>query len=235
MFAKLGPLVSQVAGSIGGTTFQRGNGGTVIRSKPLPKPRTSRASSTARQRAKTLLDLWRTFSPTERSDWDIFAGTVSWTNRFGDPVAGSGYKAFLRCNMASYTNPAGNGAKAIQLTPPPSTDAVLPAAPLFVYDLATDKLQLQSSDGTTNAKTVLALLAGPPTSGGRSSWHRPVKYLDSIGPLKPLPYDLTTAYTAVFGRLPNKLVREQAFLRVQAYNELYMWPGLDVILPLTYV
>lgn len=234
MIAKLGPLVSQVAGSIGGTTFQRGPDGLIIRSKPIPKPATSPAKVSARQRAKSLMEQWRLLDPADRADWDTFAGTVSWFNRFGDPVTGTGYRAFLRCNMASYASVAGLQQKPVQLSYPLATNSALPGLPEFVYELSTDKVGLTSSDAKVDSDTVLALFASAPVPGGRSSWHGSWRYLISFAPDKSLPSTFESEYVAAFGRLPDPTVREAAFLRIVAYNYKYNWPGITAVLPLTY-
>lgn len=235
MIAKLGPLVRQVAGSIGGTTFQRGPDGLIIRSKPIPKPAPSPAKVSARQRAKSLMEQWRLLDPADRADWDTFAGTVSWVNRFGDPVTGTGYRAFLRCNMASYASAAGIDQKVVQTTYPLLTSSALPGLPEFSYDLGSDLLYLNSPDGKVASDTKLAVFASAPTTAGRSTWHGSWRYLITLAPEKSLPSGLTPKYTAAFGRIPSKTEREMAFLRLVAYNSDYNWPGLATIVPMVYL
>lgn len=234
MLIKLGPLASEVAGSAGGLTLQRSPFGTVGRSKPLPIRRQNRYTADSRQRLASLTQAWRLLSPTDRADWDTFAGTVSWFNRFGDPVTGSGYRAFLRCNLASHTSPSELAQQPFQLTYPPATASALPASPEFVYDLATDTLLLTSLDATTARDTWLFLFASQPFPAGRSVCHTPKPYLDWMQEAKPFPRDLTAKYLALHGRLPDKTYRESAFLRLQAHNCKFLWPGLDTVLPLVY-
>lgn len=234
MLIKLGPLAAEVAGSTGGLTMQRSPFGTVARSKPLPIRRQNRYTGDSRQRLAMLAQLWRTLSPTVRADWDTFAGTVSWFNRFGDPVTGSGYRAFLRCNLASHTSPAQLAQQPVQLTYPLSTVSTLPASPEFVYDLATDKLSVTSLDGATTGATWLFMFASQPFPAGRSVCHTPMPFLVWMQHSKSFPRDITADYVALHGRLPNKTEREAAFLRLQAHNSKYMWPGLDTVLPLVY-
>jgi hypothetical protein len=234
MLVKLGALVSEVAGSIGGMTMQRSPNGTVARSKPLPIRRQGKYSATARQRLATLNLTWGTLTPTEKGDWDTFAGTVSWYNRFGDPITGTGYMAFLKCNASSHVSAAENSQQPLQLTPPLSTLGVLPAAPDFVYDLATDTLSLQSTDAATDSHTSLFMFASQPFRAGRRANYRPMPFLGWAKPAEVMPYDLTANYVLLHGRLPDASTRESAFLRVQAADTTYQWPSLDTVLPLVY-
>lgn len=235
MLIKLGPLASEVAGSAGGLTLQRSPFGTVGRSKPLPIRRQSRYTADSRQRLATLAQLWRTLSPADRADWDTFAGTVSWFNRFGNPVTGSGYRAFLRCNLASHTSAAGPAQQPFQLKYPPSTASTLPASPEFVYTLASDTLILRSTDPATDADTWLFIFASQPFPAGRSVCHTPMPFLYWMPDRKTFPLNLTANYLALHGRLPDAKAREAAFLRLQAHNSKSMWPGLETVIPLVYV
>lgn len=234
MHVKLSGLVTALAGSMGGVTFSRSPHGTVARAKPLPIRRTSGPSATARQRMSTLNQLWRTISPTDRADWDDFAGTVSWFNRFGDPVTGSGYMAFLKCNMASHASAASIAADTFQLTYPHVTASVLPANLQFVFDFAGGTMSMKSSDTDTDADTFIHLFASPPVPAGRSVYHRAMPYLTMQIQSKPTSIPLTSLYTDLFGRIPDKNVLETAFLRVQASNATTHWPGISATVQMEY-
>lgn len=234
MLVKLSGLVTSVAGSIGGLTLQRSPDGTVGRSKPLPIRRSSTWSASARQRLKSVNEAWSTLEPSKRAGWNAFAGTVSWFNRFGDPVAGSGYKAFRKCNMASHVSASADEQRALFTEPPVSTASALPALLEFVYDLSEDKLFLTSSDAETDANTGLWLFASQPFPQGRSVNYRPMPFLTGTQPEKPLPLSLNSFYLPLHGALPDPSVRQSAFLRVQAFNMEYGWPGMSVTLPLVY-
>lgn len=214
--------------------MQRSPFGTVARSKPLPIRRQSRYTADSRQRLATLAQLWRTLSPTDRADWDTFAGTVSWFNRFGDPVTGSGYRAFLRCNLASHTSAAELAQFPVQVTYPTSIASTLPASPEFVYNLLTNRLFVTSLDRSTAAETSLYLFASQPFPAGRSVCHSPLPFVQWMRDSTNFPVELTEKYKALHGRLPDKSVREAAFLRIQARNSKSYWPGLATVLPLVY-
>lgn len=236
MIAKLGPLVTQAAGSIGGTTFQRGRSGLLIRSKPLPTFRNTVYASSARQRTATLNTLWSTLTPTQVLDWDNFAKAQSFRNRFGDVVVGTAYMAFMKCNQASYHSASNYDPKAIQSTPPTTTAATLPPAAEFILDTGTNTLTVDSSAATVDAATDLALFASRPRRP-RNSGDRPRvndgKFLQIGAAGDTFPIDITAAYVANFGRLPDPTVFEAALLRIRAYDESSMWPGQTVTVNLT--
>lgn len=236
MIGKLGPLFTSVAGSIGGTTFQRYGPGTLVRAKPLPTYRNTSASQTARQRINTLNRLWLAMDANDVKDWEIFSLTQTFTNRFGDVVPSTAYKAFTRCNFGSYFSAAGDFNMAPTLTAPLVLHGTLPTAPVFRLTTGTSTLTLQSTDGTVDADTKLAVFATPPKRPAhkRETDGQPID--PNIGVFNPgtaFPIDLTSAYTAVFGRLPSNGGEEGAQLRVLALDDTTHYPALDVLLPLT--
>ena len=234
MLMKLGPLVTDIAGSIGGLTIQRSRDGAVGRSKPLPVLRQSTKSANARQRMQSVTKAWSAMSAGERADWDIFAATVSWFNRFGDPVTGSGYRAFLKNNAAMHTNGLYSAVEAIRTTPPNSTFGTLPLDVAFVYDTGTSLLQLQSLGPEVDSKTVLYLFASQPFSAGRRFNYLRMPFLVALEPSKPLPANIGTQYSALFGQQPDYGQLQSAFLRVQAADSNSLWPAMSVQLPLVY-
>ena len=238
MIGKLGPLFTSVAGSISGTTFQRSGPGTLVRAKPLPTYRNTSPSQTARQRVHTLNSIWLAMDPNDVKDWQTFALTQTFKNRFGDVVPSTAYKAYMRCNSGSYMSAAGDFNMPITLTAPLVLKGTLPTLPKFVLNTGTGHLFLTSSDGTVDADTKLTAFATRP--------RRPIHRRETDGqPIDPnigvfgsgtaLPIDLTSAYVAVHGRVPNDTVGEGAFLRVLALDSTTHYPALQVILPLDYV
>ena len=238
MLAKLGPLVSAVTGSVGGTTFQRSANGLLVKSKPLPTLRRSTAAVNARQRTATLNTAWFKLDESERAAWADFALTQEFVNRFGDPVTGTAYMAFMRCNQGAYLSAAGSYTFTTQTAPPADTSSTLPAAPAFQYDKSDDELRLVSTDPKVASNSRLFIFATPPrrplTRLAVQGFPR-VPFIATLDPDQSFPADLTAAYLAVFGRLPLANEGEGAQLRVLARSSAYAWPGLTVELPLTVV
>jgi len=96
---KFGSLVSDVRGSIAGTTFSRGGGGAIVRNNPKPcNPRTP-AQNSRRAMLAYLSQYWsKTLSAVNRDAWTDYAEGTSWTNKVGTQALISGLAAFVRLN-----------------------------------------------------------------------------------------------------------------------------------------
>lgn len=234
MLVKLGPLVTEVAGSMGGMTMQRSPDGTIARAKPLPINRRSSYKSSANQRLQTLNQVWRTLSLLDRAAWDAFAATQTWYNRFGDPVTGSGYRAFLKNNAASHASANTTDQVAIQTTAPTTTYGTLPTGMEWFYDTGTPALLFKSPDPSVDPKTDLWFWTTPPVSGGRSAYYGRWEFMKREFAGSPLPIDWTSAYMSMFGALPDATTGQICFLRVQAVDYVNYYPALDAVIPLTY-
>lgn len=238
VLAKLGPLVTAAAGSIRGTTFSRSANGLVVKVKPLPVTRRTPYAAAARQRIASLNTAWLAMSAGDKADWLTFAGTQVFTNKFGDVVAGTAYKAFMRCNAANLYSAAGSQGYGPTLTAPAVTASVLPALPTFTFNTGTRVLEYSSGDANVEADTQLWLFATPPrrplTRTGVQGYPR-VPFLATMRAGDPFPLDITADYEALWTRVPEQGWNEGAVLRVCAHNGTSFWPGITVDLPLEYI
>lgn len=96
---KLGALVSNISGSIGGTTFARNRGGAYIRNRTIPlNPQTPRQVA-VRQIFGSLSNLWSTtVSAVQRTAWELYASNVPLTNSLGEDRNVSGINMYSRGN-----------------------------------------------------------------------------------------------------------------------------------------
>lgn len=231
MLVKLSGLISAMAGSVGGLTIQRGQTGQSARSKPLPTLRQSTYSATARARLAQLNKRWAQLTPTQREAWKTFSGTVTWYNRFGDPVPGDGYKAFLRNNASSTSSNANTEVQPIQDDPPSSMAAFFPNDPQLVIASDGSSLQFKSTDAKVDAKTRLFIFASPPVSIGRFKHFGTWKYLAFMDPKEGFPRDLKPEYVAAFGAVPMPEKGWSCFIRVVSKDASSYWPGAKLQLP----
>lgn len=96
---KLGALIADIRGSIGGTTFSRGGGGAIARNNPKPCNPRSAAQSTRRANLAYLSQLWASTSmATYRNGWMDYAAGTNWTNKVGTQALITGLAAFVRLN-----------------------------------------------------------------------------------------------------------------------------------------
>lgn len=96
---KYGPLVSELRGSIGGTTFTAGRFGKVVRARSSPV----HAPTNARSYWKSLLSYdcahWtNTLTEQERTDWRNLADATTFTNSLGEEYHPTGLNLYVRSN-----------------------------------------------------------------------------------------------------------------------------------------
>ena len=233
MIAKLGGIITAMAGSLGGTTFQRYRAGLIVRNKPLPIYRNTRAASAARQRTATLNNVWAGFTLTEIADWQTFADTQVFTNRFGDVVASRAYAAFMRCNLASLVSDGTDLSFPIATTPPVSTYSLIPASPSLILKSGPAALQFDSADSVSEGDTTIVMWASRPKRP-RPTDDKPTvqdgKVIGRWNGGETFPIDLTAPYIAAFGRLPVYGSGEGCNITLRVYNNTSGWPGLSTTL-----
>jgi len=95
-----GPLVTGVAGSIGGTTFQRAGSASVARRRPHP-PRPLQSGQRAAQMLLAAASReWTLKSDGDRSGWRSRALTITLTNSLGQTYHPTGQQLYIWCFCA---------------------------------------------------------------------------------------------------------------------------------------
>jgi hypothetical protein len=197
MQVKLGPLVSDAAGSIGGTTFQRSFLGAQVRTKPLPTRRRTTYTAGGRSEQQYLSRRWRVLTPTQRSDWQTQADAMSWENKFGDPIRGKGYWLFMRCNQyLALVKEA--------LIDTPGTLGRLDAItdPSGDFSPAADWKIIWTAPAAVSAGQYWALFATRWQSKGRSADFGGLRYLGRLRDGETPGFNAAGLYAARFGALP---------------------------------
>lgn len=192
---KLGILVSAIAGSVGGGTFQRDAQGTQLRNKPLPIRRRTSYTNTPRGATAYLSNRWKGLTSGQRAAWDVAASLLIWNNRFGDVITGKGYWLYLRVNHyqwlydGTFSDTYGGGI---------TFDAY---ADLACSYLATPRMDLSwSAPASVQANTVLLLFATPRLSLGKSAEFGQTRYIGSLPAADTSPTDIYPLWNARFGQ-----------------------------------
>lgn len=96
-----GPLVGEIRGSEGGTTFSRNRFGQYTRQRSVPvNPNTGRQVA-ARQRFAVPAVFWSIIlSAANRAAWRLYGDNVPWLNALGNVVSLPGFQHFLRSSSA---------------------------------------------------------------------------------------------------------------------------------------
>lgn len=235
MLLQLGPLATHAAGSIGGLTVQRSPFGAVARVKPIPTKRQHTAGSTARQKLAACVRHWQSLSPDQHASWQQFSQNVPWFNRFGAPVVGNGYRAFLRANAASFSSTFAQDPVPLLSDPPFLISSILPANLGLTGSKVNGVLTLTSSDTEIDKSTILVLFGTAPASPARYSTRPWYRYMGSFEADTRLPLDTTEMYHTVFQSLPSRTHSQQVSILARAYNSTSRWPGVSTILPLNWI
>lgn len=111
--AKLGAIITDISGSIGGTTFRRSATGQVIYNKPKGTGLgRTKGSLTMSANVKTILG-WNQISQAERDAWAQLAADHPVVDKFGDLKNLTGRQYYIRntsaCQVAGYAAPEPDG------------------------------------------------------------------------------------------------------------------------------
>lgn len=218
---KPGPLVSSVAGSIGGVTFQRGPGFFSARSKPLPRRRRTKYTALQRQTTASLAAKWRALSPSDRTDWQTAADAIEWKNRFGDVIPGRGYWLYIRCNQ--YLALSGGAYTDKPLTP--ETFTPIEGLTLTYESKPTVLLNFGPPAGP-DANTAWLIFTTPPMSAGRSATFGDYRLVRVFTTGVSNEVDVTDDWLARFG-VPIP-VGSQLFVKVLPVGTVSGYMGVPV-------
>lgn len=227
MLAQLGPLVTALAGSMGGTTFQRHPVGTLIRVRPLPTRRRTQYTNGPRSMTAYLDTAWRTISPSVQTDWQTAADALTWTNKFGEVIRGLGYWLFILVNQHRRTYDT------TLITAPGTIDPIGAIADFAAdYNAGSGHLELDWSSGNVPGAERWLIYATPPQSMGRLVPGQRFRYITQLPATTGAGIDIAAAYEARFNvswaDTPNVWVRALPIL------DAWALPGAPVEARLTY-
>lgn len=222
MQVKLGPLVSDAAGSIGGTTLQRNFIATLVRSKPLPTKRRSGFTNQPRSTLAQWSRTWRTLSDSDRNKWQLEADGLTWLNKFGDRLRGKGYWLYIRCNqnLAMINRPAVTGPTAA-----PAFAAIVGLS--AVGAVATTITVSWTSPTPVPASTRFLVFATRPMSAGRSAAYGTFRYVTGIPTGTATPTTIGAAYNTRFGG--NQRAGQRTFLLLMPVDTPGGYTGTPVV------
>jgi len=112
MLVKLGPVIAEARGKVGGAVFSRNGAGAYVRQWIKPVDPSSARQNLARARMTSCLAAWRALTAAQRGAFNDSAKRTAFPNALGDPVAPSGFNLYARgymlldiCAMAQVTVP----------------------------------------------------------------------------------------------------------------------------------
>lgn len=210
-----GALVTDIRGSLGGTTFQRNKYGSSAKNKSNPGNSGTTFQTGIRQAVRYVTQLWSQLSETDRNLWNSFATTYPQPVKNNPSVNMSGYAVFLKFNVLWYMR-VGYTANT-----PSFTLSTLPTISPTIQ-LSGGFLFFNDNSATTDLLTVLMFSVSAPIRQSINYAKNRVRYMgfcyasgDGL--------NFETAYSNQYGRLP--VVGDWVFLKVSpmGLNAPYFW------------
>lgn len=192
-------MIDSIKGKIGGTSFQLGYAGNIVKTKQKAKLSTVPKLVTRHQLKKSIYTFvsqqWRGLTDTQRTDWGTAAASFPATNRFGDVYTPSGYQLFMQFNTIAYFQ---NGA-ITTATPVPITWPSLVGFSILYLDPTQVKMDIPV---TTSGNTRLEVLATAQHSQGTMVGRGGYKYLGKYETNSEGLLVLTDDYASIY-QLPK--------------------------------
>lgn len=94
-----GAMITELAGSIGGVTFQKNSSGSIARLKPNMTVNSSPAQALQQGKLNQLTALWPTLSIADKDSWSTFASAHNHINPWGETKILNSYQWFLSSNL----------------------------------------------------------------------------------------------------------------------------------------
>lgn len=98
--AKLGMIITDIAGSIGGTTLKRQSGNIAVYNKSRGPNKSILYQNKGLGRMNNARAVWRNYDNTQKEGWDSKASDFTFPDKFGVPRNITGYQLFTKSSNA---------------------------------------------------------------------------------------------------------------------------------------
>ncbi len=219
---ELGPLVSNIAGSIGGATYQRYKNGHIVRTKPNPILRRGEFTNSPRSRMQEAARDWQTLSIPDQGSFRTWANAQVWLDKFGNVTTLAPFNAYIMLNMNAVQTGIGavtNAGAVVAITAIATFKATL--------DWATSGLDVSWTSGAIPGSEIWILECSPPLSPGIDNPREAYRVIEVFDAAQTSPQDVTAAFEARYpqhNQLPGKY-----FLRMTPYVKANAAKGVPVI------
>jgi hypothetical protein len=210
----LGPLVTELVGPIGGTTFGRSMAGRGARRRAGPPNADSAAELAARNTQVYVAKQWQLLTKTQQAQWNLAGRAHPLANRLRQYRTVPGFALWMQLG----TNLV-NAGQVLVPTPPTSwtTPPVIdPNVTPTLAPTATTGLSV-SWNQQTPVDSVVVIKATGPTPWGKTPQRGQLRTIANIAPMTNVPIDVTTAWSNVYG-LPPQSTPYQILWEFQPYQ-----------------
>lgn len=213
-----GPMIGQLSGSQGNTTFSHNRSGSYTRNRTIPVNPSTPSQTSARTSFTDFSQTWRVLSASQQLGWEQIAALDPIIDSQGQSIVLSGIAYYVRFNMnrRAITLPRLAVAPPLVEAPPQVQSAILAISgggPSILYTPTV-------IDGTpTNFQGIQAtqVLSQGISFVGRSDFRR-ISQLAGDEPAVP-PEDLEAVYSAVFGSTWETQVGMQIAFRFTGFSD----------------
>jgi len=102
---RMGAGITDIRGSIGGTTFSKNRYGNYARGRITPVNPNSSAQQAVRNIMGSIVSQWFSdLNATQRAAWGVYAAEINFTNKLGESITLTGFNHFVRTNIARKSN-----------------------------------------------------------------------------------------------------------------------------------
>lgn len=219
---QLGPIISSLKGSIGGTTFSAVRNGTVAKNRVTGKRINTQKQLGALSVSKSVAYLWSSLTPIQKDLWNDYALANTFTDRYGVTSSLTGYNWCRALNQNSLL-------KDSLLIDEPPVYASSPALPSIGVTAYPSDLLFQFSTPINPLTTFVVVFVTPPTRR-RAKYNRgAMLLLDLSGVDTTESFSIKEAWELATGLDYSTIYDETSFLiNVLAYpfNTISYVPGI---------
>jgi hypothetical protein len=178
---KTGSTISNISGSIGGTTYSRNRGGAYARNRTIPVQPNSAYQVAAKALFQSASGNWTsTLTASQRTAWEAYAASVPYTNKLGEKKYYTGQQRYVQTVMAGVN--AGLTMVSFATAPSSTTEATNVAWPSTAFSQggatadSTIKVAAITAPADVTVGDLLLMYIGKPISQARRYNSGPWRY-----------------------------------------------------------
>lgn len=197
--AKYGAIITDIKGSVGGTTFKGTRAGAVLQNKITHAPAGAASGKITKADAgrainnfSTITRAWRTIPTDAQLAWNSFAPSYPFKNKFGEDYTASGFQCFVSLNQNIITV---NGTI---LEEPPDLETIPPTPDYTVQiDIGGGTITVNYDNDNTDWYFVIYMTR--PLPDGKQPNKRDYRLVAVITTNGSVSEHINEQYTKVFG------------------------------------